>query len=67
MEQAEQSVEAVRSGTILAHDKKAYQRWRSGQASVHRAKGRGLTGVALEQAVLRIGRLFPGNVLRGTA
>lgn len=51
-------VEAVRLGTITAHDKAALSRWRSLQARLsHMAApasaegGRGLTGAALERAL----------------
>lgn len=56
-------VEAVRAGTIFAHDGRQHQRWvRSRQP-----KGRALSGDALEAAVMRIAQMFPGNVIRGTA
>jgi leucyl aminopeptidase (aminopeptidase T) len=52
-------VEAVRVGSIFARDQRQYGRW----ASSSRAKGRrGLTGHALEQAVMRIASMFPANV-----
>lgn len=57
-------VEAVRVGYIFARDGKQYTRWRSST----RSKGqRGLTGHALEQAVMRIASMFPSNVEVGQA
>ena len=58
-------VEATRVGTVFAHDRKAYARW----ANRKRAKQpqRGLTGHALEAAVMGIQRRFPDNVIVGAA
>lgn len=58
-------VEATRVGYIFSRNAKAYDKW----AASKRAKGpvRGLTGDALERAVMGIARQFPGNVVRGTA
>lgn len=61
----EEAVEAVRIGYIFARDGKQYTRWRSSARS--RSKQRGLTGHALEQAVMRIASMFPENVLAGRA
>jgi hypothetical protein len=55
-------VEAVRVGYIFARDGKQYDRWRTSSRS--RVK-RGLTGAALEQAVMRIASMFPDNVQVG--
>jgi hypothetical protein len=60
-------VEAVRAGTIFAHDDKQYGRWRTRPRKSARQQ-RGLTGAALEQAVMRIASIFPGQVeIGGTA
>jgi hypothetical protein len=58
-------VEAVRVGTVFAHNKREYQRWARGQSQPKR--GSGLTGQALEAAVNRIGSMFPDNVIRVAA
>lgn len=55
-------VESVRVGTILAHDQRAYDRWRSRSLARHQPQ-RGLTGDALEREVGRIATLFPANVI----
>lgn len=58
----ESMVEAVRAGLIVAQDKKAYGKWKS--ARLQRGKPqRGLTGAALEQAVMRVAAIFPENVV----
>lgn len=58
-------VESVRIGTVIAHDSKAANRWvtrrRRGSQSRRSA---GLTGEALEVAVMQIGELYPGHVIR---
>jgi hypothetical protein len=59
----EQIVEGTRAGTILAHDKRAYQRWRSQSTARSGRPQRGLTGAALESAVMRVAQMFPGNVI----
>jgi hypothetical protein len=60
------AVESVRVGTIFAHDGKQYSRWRT--RTTNRSKGsRGLTGAALERAVMRIADMFPGQVQVGGA
>jgi len=61
----ERLVEAVRVGTVFAHDKKQYGRWRSRRASTGRS--RKLVGAELEAAVMRVASLFPGNVIREPA
>jgi hypothetical protein len=58
-------VEATRVGYIIARDRKAFHRWTNRRQRV-RPK-RGLTGHALEQAVLNISRLYPDNVIVGAA
>ena len=60
----DEQVEAVRVGTIFAHDQKAYQRW-SQRPRKHGQ--RGMTGEALERAIEGVARLFPQNVMRGAA
>jgi len=57
-------VEAVRAGTIFAHDAKAHRRWQSATPSAQ-PKGRGLTGQALEQAVMLLARTAPEYVVVG--
>lgn len=59
-------VESVRVGTVFAHDASAYARWRS-KHRPGRKRERGLTGAALEDAVMRVAGMFPGNVVRGAA
>lgn len=61
----DQMVEAVRVGSIFAHDQKAYDRWQRRPKA--RSKSRGLTGHALEAAVMRIASQFPDNVVVGAA
>lgn len=53
-------IEAVRAGTIFASNPKAHRKWRSSAKS---KPGRGLTGDALETAVMGIAALFPENVV----
>lgn len=60
-------IEEIRVGTLLAHDKKALDKWRQRRNRVAAKGKRGLAGEALEAAVAGIASLFPGNVLRGTA
>jgi hypothetical protein len=59
-------VEAARMGTVFASNLSAYRRWRG---SVRRGTtvGPGLTGAALEAAVMRVADQFPSNVVRGAA
>jgi hypothetical protein len=54
------SVEAARMGTVFASNANAYQSW-SRRTSV--PEGSGLTGKALEVAIMNIAREFP--VIRG--
>jgi len=56
-------VETVRVGTIFAHDGKQYGKWKTRQRTTRGQ--RGLTGAALEAAVMRIARQYPGNVIGG--
>lgn len=56
-------VEAVRAGTIFAHDGKQHARW----ARSSREPRKGLTGDALEAAVRGIAAMFPENVVRVSA
>lgn len=62
----ERAVEAVRVGTIFAHDAKQYTSWRNRTRSAA-GRGRGLVGAELEAAVMRIASVFPGNVIQGAA
>ena len=61
----ESTVEAVRVGYLTARDNKLYQKWSRRRSTPKR--GTGLTGQALEQAVMRIASMFPENVQRVTA
>jgi hypothetical protein len=54
-------VEAVRAGTIFAHDKKQHARWTRSHSRPKR--GTGLSGDALEAAVMRVASIFPDNVV----
>lgn len=58
-------VEAVRVGTVAAHDGKFYQRWK--RLMDKPKKGAALEGSALEQAVARVAGMFPDNVIRVSA
>jgi len=53
-------VEAVRIGTIVAHDAKAYGHWQS-----HQRKGQssvGLAGASLERTILSLAHAHPDLV-----
>lgn len=56
------SVEAVRVGTIFAHDGKQHARWMRSRTPKRPA----LSEAALEAAIVNIARMFPENVVRGT-
>lgn len=56
-------VEAVRVGTVFAHDGKQHAKW----TRARREPRKGLTGAALEAAVMRLATIFPENVERVTA
>jgi hypothetical protein len=56
-------VEAVRSGTIFAHDRRAAAKWRRATRERGNRQQRGLTGAELEAAVANVARMFPGNVM----
>lgn len=60
----EARIEAVRVGTIFAHDRKAHTKWQNAKRS--KSRKRGLVGDALEAAVMGIAQMFPQNVIRGT-
>ena len=62
----ERLVEAVRLGTIFAHDNRQHSRWRSRNAAKPN-RGRSLSGAELEAAVMRVANMFPGNVLHQAA
>lgn len=49
-------------GSWFGRDPKAYSKWAT---KTHRPTGRGLTGQALESAVMRVASIFPDNVTRG--
>jgi hypothetical protein len=53
-------VEAVRAGTIFAHNKKAHDKYIASSAA--KQKRPSLTGAALEAAVMNIAKMFPDNV-----
>jgi hypothetical protein len=54
-------------GYITARDRKAWNRWRNRRRqAVTGSDGQGLTGAALEAAILRVGQMFPGSVTRQT-
>jgi hypothetical protein len=57
-------VEAVRVGTVLAHDAKAARRWHSRR---RRAEGKpaGLTGMALERAIAGLAAAHPEYIVTG--
>lgn len=61
----EHAVEAVRVGTIFAHENDQYRRWQ--RAPKQKRLGKPLAGASLEAAVMRIADIFPGNVIRETA
>lgn len=50
-------------GTIFAYEQKAYLRW--ARSTRRPPKARGLTGAALEAAVMQIAETFPDNVIVG--
>lgn len=60
-------IEEIRVGTLLAHDKKALDKWRQRRTRTTTTGKRALVGNALEAAIAGIASLFPGNVIRGTA
>jgi hypothetical protein len=62
-----ESVEAVRLGTIFAHDGRAYGRWNQRRRSSGSAPsgGGGLTGMALERAIFGLAARNPEYVVRG--
>lgn len=63
----ETMLEAVRAGTVFAHDSRQYRSWRARRPTAHRGATQGLTGDALEAAVRQIADLFPGHVVTGAA
>lgn len=59
----DEAVEAVRIGYLAAHDKRIYSKWVN-----RRRKGRqqvGLTGQALEAAIMGLARSHPEYVVVG--
>jgi hypothetical protein len=55
-------VEAVRVGMIFAHDRRQYQRWLRQRPRTPGERSPGLTGAALERAILAIGAMHPDIV-----
>ena len=55
------SVEAVRVGTVAAHDQKAADRWVASRDGIagQPARGRGLSGAALERAMMQLAASKP--------
>ena len=63
-----EAVEAVRVGTIIAQDAKAYRRWRSRRpAGSSTSRGGGLKGMALERAIAGFAARNPEYVVTGAA
>lgn len=62
----EGAIEAVRVGTVFAHDVKQYTRWRNRRKAAT-GRSRGMVGAELEAAVGRLASLFPKNVIREPA
>ena len=63
-----EAVESVRIGTVIAQDRKAYSRWRTRRRhplARTAADGGGLTGRALESAVLGLAATNPEYVVMG--
>lgn len=56
-------VEAVRAGSIFAQDGKQYRRWASRSSSGR--PSRGLSGMALERAIVGLARVHPEYVVMG--
>lgn len=53
------AVEAVRIGTVAAHQKDFYRKWRN---RPKRVKQQSLSDAALESAIMNIAKMFPDNV-----
>jgi hypothetical protein len=62
----ETQVEAVRVGMVIAGNPKAMQRWSSRTRRFGKQQ-RGLTGAALDSAVMNVAAMFPGNVIHQVA
>jgi hypothetical protein len=58
-------VERVDAARIARAPDKAYRRWR--QKADRHAPKKSLSGAALESAVMNVARMFPKNVIHGTA
>jgi hypothetical protein len=58
----ESRLEAVRLGTVFAHDVKQYQQWRSTRARPQRQSA--TSDEALERAIYALASMFPDNVIR---
>ena len=57
-------VEGVRAGTIYAHDQKAYAKWSRSRAR-RNGQSSGLSGQALESAVMRLAQTNPEYIVAG--
>lgn len=60
-------VEAVRVGTLVAHNRKAADQWRRARDRKAIKSQRRLVGAELEAAVMRVADMFPTNVVHGAA
>ena len=60
----ERAVETVRLGTGFLHDAPAYRRWKS-RMSRSQSRTQGVTGQALEAAVMGLARQHPEYVVMG--
>jgi hypothetical protein len=60
----ESRLEAVRLGTVFAHDVKQYQQWRSTRAVARPRQSVAASDEALERQIYALASLFPGNVIR---
>jgi hypothetical protein len=61
----EAQVEAVRIGTIIAHDRKAHMKWQHRKRAD--ARSHGLTGMDLERAIGHLAVANPEYVVVGNA
>jgi len=60
------AIEAVRIGTIFAHDARAYRSWRGRAARMNARRTAPLSDAALEAQLMALAAVFPKNVTRGT-
>jgi hypothetical protein len=56
-------VEAVRLGTIVAHDAALYRRWKRDRDA---KPTKPMSDAAIEAGIMRLAGMFPENVMRGT-